>query len=140
VNAHSGYCDCGADAAVTNRSHSHNNDNSKMRGMRAVIGGPHLRNLGRRSLDGARYARHARWLVPGGILALLPKCPACVAAYLAIGTGIGISISTAIYLRIALVVLCVASLSYVAAKCARRGAARLLATRSVAAHGNTAIR
>jgi hypothetical protein len=60
------------------------------------------------------------WMVPGVILALLPKCPACLAAYVAIGTGIGLSLSIATYLRLLLVIVCVASLSYLAARRVRR--------------------
>jgi hypothetical protein len=85
-------------------------------GVRTVvgIGGPHLRKLARRALDSAR------WIVPSSILALLPKCPVCLAAYLAVGTGVGISVSTATYLRLALVTLCIASLSYFVASRGRR--------------------
>ena len=61
-------------------------------------------------------AEIAGWVVPGATLALLPKCPACVAGYLALATGLGVSFSTAAYLRTSLVIFSVSVLILLAAR------------------------
>jgi hypothetical protein len=83
-----------------------------MTGARIAAGDPRALASVKRHLGG--------WIGPGSVLALLPKCPACLAAYFAVGTGIGISVSAAIYLRMGLVTLCMAALSYFAISNARR--------------------
>ena len=51
-----------------------------------------------------------KWATPGLILALLPKCPLCIAAYIAVATGIGVSVTTATYIRAGAMALCVAAI------------------------------
>ena len=79
-----------------------------------------------------RAVRLAGWVVPGAVLVAMPKCPACVAAYVALGTGVGLSFSTASHLRMTVMVLCIALLSYLAARAVHGWVARLLTKKGVA--------
>ena len=67
-----------------------------------------------------RSGEVAGGVAAGATLLLMPKCPACLAAYVAIGTGLGISVSAASYLRTGAIALSVASLAYLAARLAWR--------------------
>jgi hypothetical protein len=66
-----------------------------------------------------RAARSFSWLIPTAILALLPKCPLCIAAWMAVA-GLSLSLSTLTNLRTALIILCVISLIAFAAATLRR--------------------
>jgi hypothetical protein len=63
-----------------------------------------------------RVREISAWVLPSAILVLVPKCPACLAAHVALWTGLGLSLSTATYLRWALLFLCVASLLFLIVK------------------------
>jgi hypothetical protein len=44
--------------------------------------------------------RFFSWILPSAILVLMPKCPVCLAAYIALGAGIGLSLPSAENLRV----------------------------------------
>lgn len=54
----------------------------------------------------ARAGKVGSWLGPSALLVLLPKCPMCLAAYLALA-GIGVSVELAAWLRTSLMLACV---------------------------------
>jgi hypothetical protein len=72
------------------------------------------------SRGAVRHARRLRelagWVAPGAALAIMPKCPACIAVYLALATGVGVSMTAAAHIRFGLIAVCVAALAFVAAR------------------------
>ncbi len=71
-----------------------------------------------------RAWRGIQWLFPTALLVLMPKCPMCVAAYIALFTGVGISVSTAQWIQILMLVFCFTSLTYLAVRFWRRRASQ----------------
>jgi len=53
----------------------------------------------------------AGWILPSALLALMPKCPICLAAYVALCTGFTMSGSSAHILMRTLTVLCIGTLA-----------------------------
>jgi hypothetical protein len=70
-----------------------------------------------------------KWALPLTTLALIPKCPACVAAYVVLFTGIGLSHPAAANLRTGIIAACIASLTLCAAATALRVLRRARSTR-----------
>jgi len=62
-----------------------------------------------------RARKAAGWLLPGTALALLPKCPMCLAAYVALGTGFAMSPASANTLLRSVTALCIGALAFCAA-------------------------
>jgi hypothetical protein len=69
----------------------------------------------------AQQAKNAgEWGAPTLVLFLLPKCPMCVAAYVAMFTGIGLSIEAATWVRESTLAVCVLALIALATRLLRR--------------------
>ena len=71
-------------------------------------------------LPNKRAAGLVGWIMPSVLLVLMPKCPACFAAYIALVSGVGLSLPVAAGLRFALITLCGLSLFFlIGRKCLR---------------------
>ena len=69
---------------------------------------------GERPTGVRRAWRGAQWVFPTALMVLMPKCPMCVAGYLVLFTGVGMSVSTAGWIRIGVLGLCSIALAYLA--------------------------
>ena len=61
-------------------------------------------------------------------LALVPKCPMCLAAYVALATGVALPLPAATWLRLALLTMCAAALVVLAGRSIRRALSIRLAS------------
>ncbi len=84
------------------------------------------------------------WIVPGVVLAAMPKCPLCLAAYVALFTGFGISLAVAKLAWWFVGVVCVAVLTYLSvtaiAHALRTRIGSGVAAASVTNEGNKAMK
>ncbi len=69
-----------------------------------------------------RWAGATASMLPGAVLVLLPKCPLCLAAWLTVVAGVGVSSAAAAHVRESIVVLWVATVAVAAARIIRRRA------------------
>lgn len=84
----------------------------------------HCRQMPGRPGDTAHRARSywwrggeiAGWIIPSATLILLPKCPVCLAAYIALFSGLGMTVATASGLRTTLQTACITALIYLVVK------------------------
>jgi hypothetical protein len=72
----------------------------------------HISRDARQQSTWLRRAREvAGWLIPGALLALIPKCPICLAAYVALCSGLTLSCSSPHILMRTLTALCIGTLA-----------------------------
>lgn len=64
-----------------------------------------------------------QWAIPVTVLALVPKCPACVAAYVLLFTGFGLSLPAAAAMRWTLISLSAAAITLLVIRAIRKLAA-----------------
>ena len=67
-----------------------------------------------------RLWRTTQFLLPTTLLILMPKCPMCLAAYIALFTGLSIPLTTAHHLQLLTTGVCLTSLTYLTLKLLRR--------------------
>jgi hypothetical protein len=63
-----------------------------------------------------RVSQVAGWIVPGALLALMPKCPMCLVAYVALCSGLTLSCSSAHILMRTLTALYIGTLALCVAR------------------------
>lgn len=73
-----------------------------------------------------RLAAAVQWAIPLTTLALIPKCPACIAGYVLLFTGLGLSLPAANVVRITIIALCAVAIV-------------LLITKSILSMGQRAV-
>jgi hypothetical protein len=75
------------------------------------------------AVAGRSWTRAARravsWIVPSIVLAAMPKCPLCLAAYVALFTGFGISLAAATFAWWLVAAGCIGVLAYLAMNAVR---------------------
>lgn len=64
------------------------------------------RDAGRQRTWLRRIRKGAGWIVPGTLLALMPKCPLCLAAYVTLCSGVTLSFASAHLLLRTVTALC----------------------------------
>lgn len=73
---------------------------------------PTIENQQGKTKSKKRFVNWLKMTVPAFIFIIIPKCPVCLAGYIALISGVSLSITTAGYVRIGLMMICVLSLTW----------------------------